>query len=603
MPRGRRFACLVVFVKLCIARSFRPNKNSLLDITLAREFGDEFPRSKVRLPEDWLCDEQRSISEVIVMNQTFCRIVVGVWLAQFADCPAQELRVPAKPAEPKVVSAATEIESPVEAELSNRRWREEAQVLLRKPTDLDFTEVALEEVVKYLADFHKASIRIDRTAIDVKQGFTPITVSAVGQPLSHVLNRMMQTPELAWTVHRGDIVITKVDALPLETRVYRIGRLLQLSAKRTPLKPSSNAVGPGGFGALGSGGSSGGPMPAFEVDPFSDVPLLLEQAIDAQWMNSDGVGGTSSLFGELLVIRQTYRVHEQITLMLRAVETALAREPGSPSLLVISPDDAPRWLAAQKALRRDLKLRLSDTPLEDVVKMLREQTEVDVFVDHAALKTANISESLLSLNLPDGQYPAHKAMQLTLEPHQLMATQDDGAIRITVAAQATKYLPTVIYDVADLLRSEDDVGTLISTLQEITSGPWKDLAGEGGTLNPFPVGLFVIRQSDSVHSQIALLLHELRQAKKELPKEIAKPLPSDLETKFHKAKSKDEATALEKLILTFVAPNSWDVSGGRGLLRTAEDRLIIQQTKAIQVQIEQFLREYQQATPIGPAAK
>lgn len=537
------------------------------------------------------------------MNQTNCWNVVAVWLALFAVCPGQESKAPAKPVEPKAVSAAAEIESPIEAELSNRRWREEAQVLLRKPTDIDFTEVALEEVVKYLADFHKASIRIDRAAIDAKQGLTPITVSAVGQPLSHVLNRVMQTPELAWTVHRGDIVITKVDALPLETRVYRIGRLLQLSAKRTPLKPSSNTVGPGGFGSQGSGGSSGGGGSAFEVDQFSDVPLLLEQAIDAQWVSSDGVGGTSSLFGELLVIRQTYRVHEQVSLMLRAVETALAREPGSPSLLVMSPDDAPRWLAAQKALRRDLKLRLSETPLEDVVKMLREQTEVDVFVDHAAFKAANISENVISLNLPDGQYPAHKAMQLALEPHQLIAIQDEGAIRITTAAQAAKYLQTVIYDVADLLRSEDDVGTLISTLQEITSGPWKDLAGEGGTLNPFPVGLFVIRQSDSVHSQIALLLHELRQAKKELPKEIAKPLPSELEMKFHKAKTKDEATALEKLILTFVAPNSWDVGGGRGLLRTAEDRLIIQQTKAIHLQIEQFLREYQQATPVGQVAK
>ncbi|TXT21916.1 MAG: Uncharacterized protein FD138_3929, partial [Planctomycetota bacterium] len=313
-------------------------------------------------------------------------------------------------------------------------------------------------------------------------------------------------------------------------------------------------------------------------------------------MNSDGEGGTQSLFGELLVVRQTFQAHEQITRLLRAVEAALAREPGSPSLLVMSPEDAPRWLTAQKALRRELKLKLSDTPLDDVVKMLREQTEVDVFIDHAAFNEVKISESI-ALNLPDGQYPAHKAMQLALEPHQLAAVLDDGAIRITTAAQATRFLQAVVYDVTDLLRSEDDIATLISTLQENTSGPWRDIAGEGGTLSQFPVGLFVIRQSDAVHSQIALLLHELRQAKKELPKEAAKPLPSDLETKFHKAKSKDEAEALERLILTFVAPNSWDVSGGRGLLRTAEDRLIIQQTKAIHDQIDQFLREYQQAKP------
>lgn len=533
------------------------------------------------------------------MNRTICCHVVGVWFALIASCLAQEPKTPAKPADSKESSVPAVFESAAEVELSNRRWREEAQTLLRKPTDVEFAEVALEEVVKFLADFHSARIRLDRTALNAQQSLKPITISAVGQPLSHVLDRIMQAPDLAWTVHRGDIVITTLKALPLETRVYRIGRLLQLSAKRPPLKPSAAATaGPGGFGF--PGGSSGGPIPAFEFDQHTqDLTILLETSVDARWMNSDGEGGTQSLFGELLVVRQTFQAHEQITRLLRAVEAALAREPGSPSLLVMSPEDAPRWLTAQKALRRELKLRLSDTPLEDVVKMLREQTEVDVFIDHAAFDESKISETI-ALNLLDGQYPAHKAMQLALEPHQLAAVLDDGAIRITTAAQATRFQQAVVYDVADLLRSEDDISTLISTLQENTSGPWRDIAGEGGTLTQFPVGLFVIRQSDSVHSQIALLLHELRQAKKELPKEAAKPLPSDLETKFHKAKSKDEAEALERLILTFVAPNSWDVSGGRGLLRTAEDRLIIQQTKAIHDQIDQFLREYQQAKPITP---
>ena len=529
------------------------------------------------------------------MKRMICRNVVGVWLALLATCPAQESKAPAKPAIVKEVNAAADTES-VEAELSNRRWLEEAQALLKKPTDIEFHELPLDEAVKFLAEFHNARIRIDRSGVVAKLSQTPITVSAVGQPLSHVLNRIMQSPELAWTVSRGDIVITTVKALPLETRVYRIGRLLQLTSKRSPLKPRVPAV---GFDATGFNHNSSGPPSAFEVDHGAEVTQLLIDAIDARWMENEGEGGSRSLFGELLVIRQTYQAHEQIALLLRAVEAALARELGSPALLVMSPEGAPRWLAAQKGLRRELKLRLSETPIDDVVKMLREQTEVDVFFDHAALKAAMVSEDI-SLNLPDGQYPAHKAMQLALEPHQLVAVLDDGAIRITTAALATKILQTVVYDVADLLRSEDDLGTLINTLQESTSGLWREVAGEGGTITHFPVGLFVIRQSDSVHSQIALLLHELRQAKKEVPKEAAKPLPSDLETKFHKAKSKDEAEALERLILTFVAPNSWDVSGGRGLLRTAEDRLIIQQTKAIHEQIDQFLREYQQAKPITP---
>lgn len=213
----------------------------------------------------------------------------------------------------------------------------------------------------------------------------------------------------------------------------------------------------------------------------------------------------------------------------------------------MSPDDAKRWLTAQKALRRELKLSLSETLLEDVVKMLAKQTEVEVFADHPALEAAKIPATLITLNLPDGQYPADKAMQFALEPRQLLAVLDDGAIRITTVPRAAKFHQTVVYDVADLLRSEDDVPTLLSTLQDSTNGQWKSRDGEGGTLIEFPGGLFAIRQSDSVHTQIALLLHELRQAKKDLPKEAVKSLPNDLETKFHKANTKDEAEALGSL--------------------------------------------------------
>ncbi len=527
-----------------------------------------------------------------MMNRQSPLSALILWLSLIAVCPAQEPKAPAKPSEIKGAESAITVEDSLEAELSDRRWRDEAQAWLRKPTDVEFSETALEDVVRFLADLHKARIRIDRNALGVNV-VTPITVSAMGQPLSHVLNRAMQSPELAWTVHRGDIVITSPKNLPLETRVFRVGRLLQLSAKRAPLQPSATAVGPSRFAP--------GPIQTELIEgvPFQ-LNMLLQEVIDAPWADTSGEGGSLSLFGELLVVRQSFQAQEQISRLLRVLEAALAREPGSPSLLVMSPDDAQRWLTAQKALRRELKLSLSETLLEDVVKMLAEQTEVEVFVDHPALEAAKIPATLITLNLPDGQYPADKAMQLALEPRQLLAVLDEGAIRITTAPRAAKFHQTVVYDVADLLRSEDDVPTLLSTLQESTSGQWKTRDGDGGTLTEFPGGLFVIRQSDSVHTQIALLLHELRQAKKDLPKEAAKPLPNDLETKFHKAKTKDEAEALERLILTFVSPNSWDVSGGKGLLRTAEDRLIIQQTRTVHEQIDQFLREYQQAKPITP---
>ena len=520
-------------------------------------------------------------------------------LSLFAVCRADEPKAPAKPNPNPANDAALSMEATVESELSNRRLREEAEAWLRLPTDADFVEAKLEEVIHYLADQHKARIRIDHNAIESGQSSKPITLSASGLPLSQVLNRAMQGPELAWTIHQGDIVVTTVDKLPFETRVYRLSRLRQLESKRAIPHVPDRATQQMGFGNIN--------VPInVPFSPSGDdsehFVRLLQEAIAVRWRDVDGEGGKLSLFGELLVARQTYHAHQQIGLLLKAVEAALAREPGSPTLLVMPPAESQRFLAAQKGLRRELKLKLMLTPLDEFVKTIAKQTELEVFIDHSALATANISESI-ELNLLDGQYPAHQALKIALEPAALIAVIDEGAIRITTPERAEKFYLTVVYDIADLVRSEEDVQPLIQLLQESAGGPWKDTDGEGGTLTDLPGGLFVIRQSDSVHTQIALLLHELRQAKKESLKDNVKPAANDVEKRFYKAKSKDEAEALERLILTFVAPNTWDVSGGKGLLRIAEDRLIIQQTKAVHDQIDNFLRDYQQAKPIGTATK
>lgn len=509
---------------------------------------------------------------------------------------AQDSKAPTKLTEPKAEAATVSpIDAAVEAELADRQRQEQAVQWLRKVSEVQFIDAPLNDVVTFLVDAHNIRIRLDPTALDAnpRLGDVRITILVSGQPLSHVLRRVTQsTPELelVWTVHRGDLVITTAEQQKrmLETRVYRVGRLPQLIATRTiaPRQPAERPV----------RGGAGGPV----VTPEDAIVTLLEEEIDAPWRNRDGEGGTISRLGDQLVIRQTFHAQEQIARLLRAVETALARPPGSPSLLVMSSDEAQRWQRVQKALRRELDLKLVETPLDDVAKMLAEQTEMEVFVDRVAMKAAKIVDDP-TLNLPDGRYVARDAMQQSLGRHHLSAVIDDGAIRITTAQAAGEIRQTVVYDVADLLRSEDDVQSLQTTVIESTNGPWQSQDGTGGTLTDFPGGLFVVRHTEAIHTQIALLLHELRQAKKDAPQEAARPLLNDFETRFYKAKTKDEAEALERLILSFVAPSTWDVSGGKGLLRVAEDRIIIQQTKTVHNDIDQFLREYQQAKPIGSA--
>ncbi len=531
-----------------------------------------------------------------------CLLMVSSLVLVSSLLVAQDAKVPTKTAEPKSDPAAlSPIDEAVAAELADRVRRDEAVTWLSKPTQVSFAETTLADVATFLADTHEVRIRLDAVPIaDMAFAQTTVTLVTEKQSLAHVLNRITQSAGAAWTIHRGDILITSPEREQQlhETRVYRVGRLLRLSAARAVL-PGPPAPRP----LNGAGFFSSGPIQASHELANDDLLVrFLTESTSVPWQATSGEGGTMSLMKDQLIVRQTYHGHEEVARLLRFAEQALSRAPGSPPLLVMPADEATQFARLQKALRREIDLRLVQTPLPEIVALLHDRLGEEVYVEQSeATKQLNISS--MELSLTEGRFVAREALRQMLSPHNLTAIIDDGAIRITTVDQAHLRQVSVIYDIADLLHSTDDLSALQSAIQEGTSGPWQQLTGEGGTISDLLGGLLVIRQNKSVHTEVALLLHELRQARKEAVKDPPTPKTADLETRFHKAKSKDEAESLERLILTFVSPATWDVSGGRGVLRTAEDRLIIQQTKAVHDQIDLFLREYQQAKPIGAAAK
>lgn len=517
---------------------------------------------------------------------------------------AQDAKVPPQATEPKAEAAVVSpIDEAVAAELADQTRQDEAAAWLSKPTSVSFTDIPLTDAAKFLAEMHKARIRLDAVTIGENLAFpqTQVTLVTEKLSLSQVLNRLTQQAGAIWTIHRGDILITSParEQELLETRVYRVGRLLRLSASRAVPPPSSPRPVVGNFS---SGGFPGGGLLVESTGDDSFTQFLMESTSVA-WQDTSGQGGTLSVLGDQLIVRQTSRGHEEVARLLRSAELALSRAPGSPPLLVMSVEESAKLARLQKTLRREIELPLVQSTLSDVVSLLRERLSEEVYIELSeSTKPHNLGDK--EITLAEGRYVAREALRQMLAPHGLSAVIDDGAICITTSDLARLRQLTVIYDVADLLRTNDDRAALQRTLEEGTTGPWMQSAGEGGTISDLLGGLLIIRHSEHVHTEVALLLHQLRQAQKDTPQEAAATKATDLETRFHKAKSKDEAEALERLILTFVAPATWDSSGGRGVLRTAEDRLIIQQTKAIHDQIDQFLREYQQAKPLGqsPAA-
>ncbi len=149
----------------------------------------------------------------------------------------------------------------------------------------------------------------------------------------------------------------------LTTKVYNVRDLLENATSHYEVPPSvigggiggaaGGFGGEGGGGGLGGGGTGGGgffsvpdtaaaamllnsvgqfgnggmPQPV-PTGPATDLIQAIQKSTSGNWMDSDGQGGTLSLFNGLLVVRQTDEVHAQVQKLLDALREAGHAEPG-----------------------------------------------------------------------------------------------------------------------------------------------------------------------------------------------------------------------------------------------------------------------------------
>ena len=93
---------------------------------------------------------------------------------------AQDSKAPTKLTEPKADAATVSpIDAAVEAELADRQRQEQAVQWLRTPSEVQFIDAPLNDVVTFLVDTHNARIRLDSTMLIAKPLLdeTRITIS------------------------------------------------------------------------------------------------------------------------------------------------------------------------------------------------------------------------------------------------------------------------------------------------------------------------------------------------------------------------------------------------------------------------------------------
>ena len=129
---------------------------------------------------------------------------------------------------------------------------------LDEPTDIEFIDTPLEDVLAFLEDYHEIEIELNRRALDdfgIDSG-APITRTLQGVSLRSALKLILEDMDLTYVIDNEVLLITTVEDAEqrLVTKVYPVADLV------VPIQAFGvgGGFGGGGFGGGGGGGGFGG---------------------------------------------------------------------------------------------------------------------------------------------------------------------------------------------------------------------------------------------------------------------------------------------------------------------------------------------------------
>ncbi|QDU41912.1 Regulatory protein BlaR1 [Symmachiella dynata] len=187
------------------------------------------------------------------------------------------------------------------AELTTREKNEQAiRKALASPTEVDFQDQPLTDVVLYLEDLHNIQTIVDDVALN-DEGIstdTPISLTLAGIPLQKVL-RLMLGPIKLQAVPYGEVLLITTASRAKELQIVRIYDVSDVPFGQDPKVLAAtiqSTVAPGSWKGAKGGGA---------IAPFSGSILRPENQIDPFRVNN------------LLIVRQTEQGHEQVAALLK----------------------------------------------------------------------------------------------------------------------------------------------------------------------------------------------------------------------------------------------------------------------------------------------
>lgn len=217
--------------------------------------------------------------------------------------------------------------------------------------------------------------------------------------------------------------------------------------------------------------------------------------------------------------------------------------PAEEKIVTLSPKEAPTEETIRKALETPVEVKFEDVPFHQFVASLAKATGTNIWIDEQAL-----TEEGVAIDEPVTRHgkplAVGRLLDRVLEPLGLTWIIQDDVVQITTIIAAEEKFITRVYPIGDLLKyakeqevtqgnlaatnrlhpvqfgeGEEGFGNfsptgptdwLVSSLQYLTSGPWVDLDGTGGTISSDNKTL-VIRQTHKVQHQCKRIIDAIRE--------------------------------------------------------------------------------------------
>lgn len=229
-------------------------------------------------------------------------------------------------------------------------------------------------------------------------------------------------------------------------------------------------------------------------------------------------------------------------------------------------------------LDQPITVQYVDVPLRDVLSSISESLQVDILVTARTLENAGITGDMAkSLEIKYSKVTARTALELILAEWDLSFTVRDGLIHVIGREDANEL---VVYPIQDLIRSPEP-----PPAAPAGGNPPRIMSGGAGSTTDSTGRL--IPAAQAVSSAVGVAAAQFNAGMGDGAG------GGGLQTSY-------TARTVSELVMTTIAPDTWESNGGRGTLIEYDGMLVVNQNPAVHSRIVKLLKMLRAAKTARP---